>query len=121
MNYIELKHMAFHAYHGVAEQERIVGNTYIVDLRFGLDLRPAGLSDNLEDTVNYATVYAAVRAEMEIPSRLIEHVAARIVARLHRDFPTIGPIQLRLAKRNPPFGGDIREVAVGIWEEEGTL
>lgn len=112
MDHIELKQMNFYAYHGVSAQERTVGNTYTVDLRFGLDLRPAALSDSLSDTVNYASVYAAVREEMLIPSNLIEHVAGRILARLRRDFPLILTLEIRLAKRNPPFGGDIREAAV---------
>jgi dihydroneopterin aldolase len=49
---------------------------------------------------------------MLIPSNLIEHVAGRILARLRRDFPLILTLEIRLAKRNPPFGGDIREAAV---------
>jgi len=114
MQYIELKEMNFHAYHGVMEQERKVGNTYTVDLKIYFDFREAMRTDNIKDTINYASVYEIVKQEMAIPSQLIEHVAGRILQRLRDDFPSIQLIEIRLAKKNPPFGGDIREVAVGI-------
>ncbi|MDR0543682.1 MAG: dihydroneopterin aldolase [Dysgonamonadaceae bacterium] len=117
MGWIELKEMIFHAYHGVSAQERKVGNTYTVDLKIGFDLRKAAETDHLEDTVNYASAYAVVKEEMEIPSNLIEHVAHRIIRRIRKEFPGIETIEIRLAKRNPPFGGDIREAAVVIADE----
>ncbi len=79
MNAIELKGMTFFAYHGAMEQERKVGNSFVVDLHLFLDLTPAATSDNLEDTVNYASVYELVKEEMAIPSNLLEHAAGRII------------------------------------------
>jgi len=114
MGWIELKDMTFHAFHGISEQERKIGNTYTVNLKFELDIRKAAETDCLDDTVNYASVYAIVKEEMAIPSNLIEHIAHRIVRHIRMDFPQIKTVEIRLAKQNPPFGGDIREVAVAI-------
>ena len=50
---------------------------------------PPHQTDDVADTVNYADVYEAVKAEMAIPSRLLEHVCGRIMDRLFRDFPQI--------------------------------
>ena len=116
MSWIELKGMTFHAFHGVGAQERKVGNIYTVDLKFELDIRDAAETDNLHDTVNYASVYAIAKEEMALPSHLIEHAAHRIIRHIRLDFPQIKTIEIRLAKQNPPFGGDIREVAVVITE-----
>lgn len=118
---IELSEMKFYAHHGVSPQETLVGNTFIVDLRLTAPLEAALASDNLEDTINYATVYALVKEEMEQPSKLLEHVAGRILASLHRHFPQIGRIELRLSKQNPPFGGDIRCASVILDETYGYL
>ena len=112
MNWIELKGMTFHAFHGVSVQERKVGNSYTIDLKFELDIRKAAETDHLNDTVNYASVYAIVKEEMAIPSNLIEHAANRIIRHIRMDFPQINAIEIRLAKQNPPFGGDIREAAI---------
>lgn len=104
----------FFAYHGVGEQERLVGNTYMVSLRMEVDLRQASLTDNLVDTVSYAEVHEAIRQEMAIPSNLLEHVAGRIAGRILRDFPRVKAVDLRLAKRNPPMGGDVDAAGVEL-------
>ena len=114
MGWIELNGMTFYAFHGVGKQEKKVGNIYTVDLKFELDIRKAAETDDLNDTVNYASLYALVKEEVAIPSNLIEHVAERIVQHIRTDFPQIKTIEMRLAKQNPPLGGDIREVAVVV-------
>ena len=116
MECIELKKIFFHAYHGVMEQERIVGNTYRVDLKLFLDLSKAIQSDKLEDTINYADIYKIVKEEMSISSLLLEHVAGRIVRAIKQNYPDISKINIRLAKRNPPIEGEIHEAAVIINE-----
>ena len=109
---IELKSMKFYAYHGVGPQEQQVGNLFIVDLLLTVNVIQAIESDSLDDTVNYAEVYDVVKSEMEQPSKLIEHVAGRIVKALKIRFPKIEHVQIKLAKLNPPFGGDIQSAAV---------
>ena len=55
-----------------------------------------------------------VKAEMAIPSRLLEHAAMRIVCRLFKEFPQIRSIQLKLEKLNPPMNADIRSAAIEV-------
>jgi len=114
MEYIELKKMIFHAYHGIMEQEQIVGNTYRVDLRLFLDLSKAIESDRIEDTLNYADVFDLVKEEMAIPSQLLEHVAGRIVKKIKIKHPNILKVKIRLAKIKPPIEGEIQEAAIII-------
>ena len=109
---IELKQMVFHAFHGVDPQERKVGNRFVVDLLLTLPLGKAMESDDLNDTVNYALVYEAVKKEMEIPSNLIEHAAGRIVRSLHDRFPQISIVRLKLSKINPPIGADMESASI---------
>ena len=113
---IELDSMNFYAFHGVAPQERTVGNTFIVDLLLTADVEAATVSDNLDDTINYAEVYAVVKQEMDRPSLLLEAVAGRIVAALHKEFSRIMKVRVKVAKLNPPFGGDVRSAAVTLEE-----
>lgn len=109
---IELKEMRFYAYHGVAPQETVVGNTFIVDLLLTAPLEQAVRSDNLNDTINYAEVYELVKEEMSLPSRLLEHVAGRILGALKRRFPLLEAARISVSKLNPPFGGEVRSAAV---------
>ncbi|MDR1371899.1 MAG: dihydroneopterin aldolase [Dysgonamonadaceae bacterium] len=114
MNYIELKNMIFRASHGVFPQERKIGNIFTVDLCLYLDLSRAAESDNLSDAINYNTVFELVKAEMSIPSNLIENVAGRIIHSLKKQFPEVKKVKIRLAKANPPVKGQIDEAAVVI-------
>jgi len=114
MECIELRKIIFHAYHGVMEKERIVGNIFRIDLKLFLDLSKATESDKLEDTINYADIYSLVKDEMLITSNLLEHVAGRIVRKIKQEYPQISKINIRLAKKNPPIDGKIQEAAVVI-------
>ena len=105
-SYIVLQDLRFHAYHGVLPQERLTGNDYVVNLRIGYDIGDAMLSDDVNDTLNYAEVYQLVSQEMAVPSGLIEHVAGRNGDRLFRLFPKIEKVELKIIKQNPPMGTD---------------
>ncbi len=113
---IKLQTMTFYAYHGVAQQETKVGNTFIVDLKITAPLEKAVWSDDLRDTINYADVYEVVKREMAVPSRLLEHVAGRIVKALKVKFPMIAELEIELAKQNPPFGGDVKNASIILKE-----
>ncbi|MBQ8501336.1 MAG: dihydroneopterin aldolase [Bacteroides sp.] len=116
-SYIFLRNLRFHAYHGVGGQETVVGNEFGVDLRLRVDISRAAMTDNVADTVSYADVYEAVKAEMSVPSKLLEHVAGRIVHRLLDEFPSIEAVELTLAKRNPPMGADVEAAGVVLQVE----
>lgn len=113
-SHILLQNLRFYARHGVGEQERIVGNEFVVSLRLATDIGRAIESDEVSDTVSYADVFEAVREEMQIPSKLLEHVAGRIARRLLNDFPAIEAVELKLLKRNPPMGADIDAAGVEL-------
>ena len=97
-SYILLKDICCFAYHGVAPQENIIGNEYIINLKLKVDISQAIQTDDVVDTVNYAEIHEAVKAEMSIPSKLLEHVCGRIAKRLLAEFPAIEEIELRLSK-----------------------
>ena len=112
--YIYLEGVKFFSHHGVEPQETIVGANFIVDLKLRTDFTYAAQKDELEGTVSYADIHAAVKEEMKIPSKLLEHVCERIGQRLFRDFPTIQEIAIRLSKENPPMGSDCKNVGVEV-------
>ncbi len=113
-SYIRLKNVRFQAFHGVMPQERKVGATFVVNLRVGYPLEKAMTSDRVEDTLNYASLYEVVSREMALPSRLLEHVAGRIVKAIVEHFPDVSSVDMELMKLNPPMGGDMEGAGVEI-------
>ena len=110
--YILLSDLRFHAFHGVLPQERLVGGNFVVDLRVGYPLVQAMTSDQVNDTLNYASLYALVEREMQKPSSLLEHVAGRIAQAIAKTFPQALSIDLTLTKQNPPMGADCKGAGV---------
>jgi dihydroneopterin aldolase len=102
---IELEGMEFKGYHGCFEQEKVRGNSFMVDFRGEMDLYDAAESDNLNDTVNYGEIYEIVADEMSIPSELLENVAGRIVKAIESRFPQFVSFSIRVSKKRPPVDG----------------
>lgn len=103
---ITLHSLQFRALHGVMPQENIVGDDYTVDLTVGYDATQASTTDEIAHAVNYATLYNIVKQEMAQPSKLLEHVAARIARHIAGSFPQATDISISITKHNPPMGAD---------------
>ena len=117
MDKIELCGMRFYGYHGVYEEERRLGQPLVVDVALYLDLRPAGKSDRLEDTVNYADVYNTVADVFAgPPQRLLEALAEETASRILRKFP-VHKVCVRVVKPSPPIPGHLTHVGVEITRE----
>jgi dihydroneopterin aldolase len=116
--YILMRDLRFHAFHGVLPQERLVGGNFVVDLRVGYPLAQAMTSDQVDETLNYASLYALVEREMQQPSSLLEHVAGRIAEAIAKTFPQALSIDLTLTKQNPPMGADCKGAGVEMHFEK---
>lgn len=110
--------MQFHANHGCFKEEEITGNAFIVDLQLEVDTSTAQKSDDLNDTLDYQSVYLLVKAEMAEHSALLEHVAQRILTKLHQEFKQIEFAEVCVSKMNPPLGGQIGSVSVTLNSDE---
>ncbi len=111
---IVLNDVRLYAYHGVLPQERTVGGWYTLTLTVDYPFGAALSSDDLPDTIDYAAVLEVVKGEMAVPSRLIEHVAGRILAALFAAFPKIQRAELELTKDNPPMGHNTQGATVRL-------
>ncbi|MBQ9191249.1 MAG: dihydroneopterin aldolase [Bacteroidaceae bacterium] len=111
---IILKDIRLFAHHGVLPQERVVGAYFILNLCIRTDFSRALTSDDLAGTISYADIYEVVKAEMAVPSQLLEHVAGRICSSLFDRFPAAEAIHLEILKENPPMGADCAGAGVSL-------
>lgn len=54
MDCIKIRQLEVFAYHGCNEEEKINGQKFYVDADLFTDVRTPGMSDDLEETVNYS-------------------------------------------------------------------
>ena len=96
---ILLEGMTFFGRHGTLEAERELGQPFVVDVEMRLDLRPAGLSDDLSKTVDYSEVHRLARRIVEgEPVGLTETVAERIAAKVLEEHPLVEAVQVKVSK-----------------------
>ena len=99
---IELS-IRLYAYHGVLPQEEKVGNWFTVQLMVTYPFENAMAPDDLTDTISYADLADIIKSEMAIPSKLLEHVAGRIINALQTRYPQITAGKITITKENPPI------------------
>lgn len=112
---ISLMAMEFEGHHGVGDEERASLQTLELDVELTLDLRDAGRSDDLEQTVDYSTVFDRCRAIVEERSfRLMEGIAEAVAADVLGGFARIESIVVRVRKPGVPIDGVVDHAAVEI-------
>lgn len=111
---IEITGLRVFGRHGVFDWEQQQGQDFTVDALLELDLRQAGRSDDLADTVDYGTLAERIAREVEetrfdLIEALAEHLAALLL-----DDPRVHAIELRIAKPDVALSVELRDVAVRI-------
>lgn len=110
---INLKNLSFYSYHGIHEEEKILGNEFEVNAELSFEANDH--IDSLEQTINYASVYEIIRQRMTIPTGLLETVAQDIAQQIHAFDSRILSVSVSIEKKNPPIPGmEGMEGSVGV-------
>jgi 7,8-dihydroneopterin aldolase/epimerase/oxygenase len=111
---IELRGLRAVGTHGALPEEQERGQPFEVDLVVVSDLRSAGLSDALEDTVDYgALAHAVERVVTDERFHLLERLAERIADEVRAD-ARVEEVTVTVRKLRPPVAVDLASAAVTI-------
>ncbi|MBI3355435.1 MAG: dihydroneopterin aldolase [Nitrospirae bacterium] len=111
---IIIEQLEFRGRCGVTPEERARPQPLAVDLELNCQLGPAGLSDNLTHTIDYARVaQRVVEVGTAQDSRLLEAMAERLLAMLFEEFP-IERVKLWVRKLHPPINYVTGSVGVTV-------
>ncbi len=102
---IGLRGMEFFAFHGLHPEEKINGNQFIVDVEVETDFTAAAQTDEVSGTFDYEIIHGIVSREMNISSKMLEHLAERIMVRIKATPGTLYSVWIRIQKLNPPLPG----------------
>ena len=111
---LKIQNVECYSYHGCLKEETVIGGKFSVDVIIDYDFSKAIASDDLKDTIDYCVIHDIVRSEMDIPSKLIEHVAGRIKTKIAAHYSFTQNIKVIVTKFNPPVNGFIEKVAVEV-------
>jgi 7,8-dihydroneopterin aldolase/epimerase/oxygenase len=111
---IVLANMRFEGVHGHLDWEKHERQPFEVDVELLSDLRPAGASDDLADTIDYGLAYDLVREVVETRSfTLLERLAEVIAEGLLFSFE-VESVVVRVRKPAVQLGGPLDHAMVEI-------
>lgn len=100
--------------HGALDREQDEAQPFEVDVEVRTDLRTAGASDRLDDTVDYGALAAAAAGVVASERhRLLERIAERIAEEVGAD-PRVTSVTVGVRKLRPPVPLDLACAAVRI-------
>jgi 7,8-dihydroneopterin aldolase/epimerase/oxygenase len=114
MALIIIEGMEFHAKHGCFEEEQRIGTLFLVDVRLKYNASKPEKTDEITDALDYQKIYETVKKEMDITSKLLEHLTRRIVDKISDSFSTIEMVQVKVTKQNPSLGKGIKVGSVSV-------
>ena len=115
---IYIKGLKIYAYHGCLEDERQKGQEFTLDIALYLNLTPAGITDNLEKTINYSEVAQA--AFTKYSYNLIETAAEEVAAALLLKYDLADKVSVEVFKPHAPIPLDFENVSVYIERKRHT-
>lgn len=112
---IILKRIALYGNHGLLAEEKRLGQRFYISLDCRLDLRKAGETDDLHQTVSYdrlAQIVSTISANTRF--KLIEAFAEAIAREILETFPLIASLKVRVDKPSAPVPAILDEIAIEI-------
>lgn len=101
---IQLKDLLFRSFHGVYNEENILGGDFVVNMT--VDFLPkANVIRQLDETLNYESLFERVKEKMDSPTPLLETIAMELAYEILRDFIGVSRVWVAIEKKNPPIPG----------------
>ncbi len=115
MDKIIIEDLEVYAYHGVAEEEKKLGQLFVVSLQISTDMDRAAKSCDLDLSVNYAKVCDTVQAVLLSEKYdLIETAAIKIIEAIFDRFRNAEEVRILLKKPWAPMGHHLKYAAVEL-------
>ncbi len=112
MGIIALESIQLFGKHGCHESEAILGGHYELNIRIETDINKAGKSDQLEDTIDYESVYALCLEIFELRHQLLESLTFEMAHGIKNAFMQANEVEVTLSKLNPPMAGHVGKSTV---------
>ncbi len=112
---IIIENLCVFANHGVLEEEKRMGQKFLVSAELEINTRKAGVSDNIALSINYADVCKVIDKFMkDYTFNLLEAVAENMTLVLFANFPELNGVKVTIKKPWAPIGLQLDYVAVSI-------
>ncbi|MBQ2974065.1 MAG: dihydroneopterin aldolase [Clostridia bacterium] len=120
MDKILVRGLKIFAYHGVNEEEKIDGQSFVFDIDAFVDISVPCKTDDVEETVSYAKIIKeTTKIFTSQKDDLLERAAQRVADGLFESFDKIQSLRILLKKPEAPIKADFEYVGVEIYRNRG--
>ncbi len=112
---IHLNNCRFYAYHGLHQEESIVGAGFEVNL--SATFEEDGKVTSMKQTINYVDIFEMVKKHFETPRQLLETLAQEIADDVYEIDPRVKVVEIHLTKLNPPIANFTGTVGVSYTKQ----
>ncbi|MDO4173333.1 MAG: 2-amino-4-hydroxy-6-hydroxymethyldihydropteridine diphosphokinase [Eubacteriales bacterium] len=115
MDEIHIKGLEVFAHHGVFPEETRLGQKFVVSADLRVDLHQAGISDDLNQSIDYGAVCAEIHTFLtQRTFQLLEAAAEQLCTHLLLRLPLLESIRLEIEKPWAPIGLPLRTASVSM-------
>ena len=109
---VQLHNLTFFAFHGLYEEEKILGNQFQVSLE--VTIINFAEFENIKDTLNYVSLFEIVKTKMTQRFDLLESLAQSIIHEVYSKNKRVEEIAISIKKMNPPIKGINGNVGIAL-------
>lgn len=110
---LHLENLRFFAHHGLFDEEKLLGNHFELNIILDFHSDKTIITD-INDTINYASVYELAKKEMLIPRELLETFLTELAQKIKMQFPPVVHIKMSLYKLSMPIINFEGKIGVSI-------
>ena len=98
---IHLHNLKFFAFHGLHDEEKVLGKEY--DVNADVSFEENGAVNRLHQTIDYVKIYYIIKQRMNTPTQLLETVAQDLAQLIYKADNRITSIHISIKKIHPPI------------------
>jgi len=110
---VELRNLLMHGHHGIHPEERLVMNTFEVNLDVQYEEKKTEFN-HIDETISYTDLYEIVRQKVQVPVFLLEKICQEIILRIKHQYPFVREVRISIYKLNAPIENFHGKVGVSM-------
>lgn len=121
MDKMYIKDLEVYAHHGVFQEEKTLGQRFLISIELFLNLRQAGITDDITKTVHYGELCHRVEEEFKRENYdLIEKATEKVAEFILLNYDLVQRVRVKIKKPWAPIGRPLKYAAVEIDREWHT-
>lgn len=115
MDKMYIKDLEIYANHGVFQEEKTLGQRFLISLELFINLREAGTTDDITKTVHYGELCNLIEKEFKKESYdLLEKATEKLAEFILLEYDLVERVKVTIKKPWAPIGKSLRYAAVEI-------